>query len=128
MENEKPYSRWSSIFFWFIISAAFIGPGTVTTASSAGANYGVSLLWALILSTIATIILQEAAARLTIVSGLNLGQVIASRFHSGSVSWLVTGAVIFGCLAFQAGNILGAISGIDLISDVPSWIMVLAEL
>ncbi|MBT8221011.1 MAG: divalent metal cation transporter [Bacteroidia bacterium] len=124
MENEKYFSRWSSIFFWFIISAAFIGPGTVTTASSAGAKFGTGLLWALILSTIGTIILQEAAARLTIVSGQNLGQVIASRFRSGSIPWLVTGAIIFGCVAFQAGNIIGAISGIQLITDWPVWIMV----
>jgi manganese transport protein len=41
-----------------LVTAAFIGPGTVITATMAGANFGFSLLWALIFSVIATIILQ----------------------------------------------------------------------
>ncbi|MEM8659565.1 MAG: divalent metal cation transporter, partial [Pseudomonadota bacterium] len=31
----------------FLVTAAFIGPGTITTASIAGANFGFALLWAL---------------------------------------------------------------------------------
>ncbi|MEZ4850004.1 MAG: hypothetical protein R3B93_15585 [Bacteroidia bacterium] len=38
----------TSILFWSVISAAFIGPGTVTTASKAGATYHTELLWALV--------------------------------------------------------------------------------
>jgi len=43
----------------FIVAAAFVGPGTVTTCSSAGSKYGYILLWALTFSVFATIILQE---------------------------------------------------------------------
>ena len=46
-----------SVLFWSIIAAAFIGPGTVTTASKAGASFQMALLWALVFSIIATIIL-----------------------------------------------------------------------
>ncbi|MDP5035984.1 MAG: divalent metal cation transporter, partial [Alishewanella sp.] len=52
-----------------LVTAAFIGPGTVVTASLAGANYGYALLWALLFSVIATMILQEMASRLGIVTG-----------------------------------------------------------
>ncbi|MEZ4984164.1 MAG: divalent metal cation transporter [Saprospiraceae bacterium] len=38
--------------------------GTVTTAASAGSRYGMGLLWALLFSVLATMVLQEAAARL----------------------------------------------------------------
>ena len=41
--------------------AAFIGPGTVTTASKAGAEYGFALMWALLFSVLATLVLQELA-------------------------------------------------------------------
>lgn len=113
----------SNILFWSIISAAFIGPGTVTTASKAGASFGLGLLWALIFSIIATIILQEAAARITLASGKNLGQIIAIRFSGKrSLPWLVFLAIAFGCAAYQAGNMLGAISGLLLFTEIPQQI------
>jgi len=104
-----------SILFWSIITAAFIGPGTVTTAASSGARFGYDLLWALLFSTIACLVLQEASARVTVVSGLSLGEAIRQQFRSGlkgfSVLVMVLGAIIFGCAAYQAGNILGGVTG-----------------
>ncbi len=38
--------RIMNVLLWSIISAAFIGPGTVTTATKAGADFQFSLLWA----------------------------------------------------------------------------------
>ncbi|HAU26609.1 MAG TPA: manganese transporter, partial [Alteromonas australica] len=52
----------------YIIAAAFIGPGTVTTASLAGANFGLHLVWALLFSVFATIMLQDMAARLGVAT------------------------------------------------------------
>jgi Mn2+/Fe2+ NRAMP family transporter len=109
----------SSILFWSIISAAFIGPGTVTTAAKAGASFGVGLLWALVFSIIATVVLQEAAARITLASGKNLGQIISLRFsRKKGLKWLVFLAIAFGCAAYQAGNMLGAISGLLLYTEL----------
>ena len=51
--------RFLNILFWSILSAAFIGPGTVTTAASAGAEFSYKLIWALIFSVIACYVLQE---------------------------------------------------------------------
>ncbi|HOP23360.1 MAG TPA: divalent metal cation transporter, partial [Gammaproteobacteria bacterium] len=42
-----------------LVAAAFIGPGTVTVCTLAGAQYGFVLLWSMVFSVIATIILQE---------------------------------------------------------------------
>ncbi|MCH8021477.1 divalent metal cation transporter [candidate division KSB1 bacterium] len=107
--------RFLSILFWSIITAAFIGPGTVTTAASSGARFGYDLLWALLFSTIACLVLQEASARVTVVSGLSLGEAIRQQFHSGlkgfSVLVMVLGAIVFGCAAYQTGNILGGVTG-----------------
>jgi manganese transport protein len=65
------------------VAAAFIGPGTVTTATLAGANYGYTLLWALTFSIIATLVLQEMSARLGVVTGEGLGEAIRARFGAG---------------------------------------------
>jgi len=78
-----------NILFWSVISAAFIGPGTVTTAASSGASYGTALLWALLFSTLACLLLQEAASRISIVTGKNLGQSISDYFENRSSKTMV---------------------------------------
>ena len=117
-----------SVLFWSIISAAFIGPGTVTTASKAGASFQLDLLWALCFSILATIILQEAAARITIASGKNLGEIIAIKFggkENQRIKRLLFFAVLIGCAAYQAGNILGAVSGLSLVGGFSQSILIL---
>ncbi|WP_250632479.1 Nramp family divalent metal transporter [Rhodoflexus caldus] len=109
-----------NILFWSVISAAFIGPGTVTTAASAGASYGLSLLWGLLFATLACIVLQEKAARLTLAGEKNLGQILLHQFGGFFMARLVAVAIVMGCAAYQAGNILGAVSGLQLLWDIPS--------
>ncbi len=122
-------SRVLSILFWSVIAAAFIGPGTVTTAASAGAAYRYDLLWALVFSVIATLVLQEASSRLTIVSGKNLGEAIRTQYFDSSRLWFLPSfvfvAIFTGCLAYEAGNILGAVAGMLLIVNLPSYILIL---
>lgn len=112
-------NRLLNILFWSIISAAFIGPGTVTTATKAGADCHFSLLWALSFSTLACLVLQEASARATIYSGMNLGQAIKHHFMGSKaqvpVLVLIVGAIILGCAAYETGNILGSVEGLSLV-------------
>jgi Mn2+/Fe2+ NRAMP family transporter len=114
--------RLSSVLFWSVIAAVFIGPGTVTTAASAGAAHRYALLWALGFSTVACLVLQEAAARIAAVSGHDLAEALSLRFRHGwrraTLLVLVLGAVVLGCAAYQAGNILGAVAGASLRLDV----------
>jgi Mn2+/Fe2+ NRAMP family transporter len=108
-----------SVLFWSVISAAFIGPGTVTTAAAAGAGYGIDLLWTLVYATFACVMLQEAAARITIASGYSLGEAIARQYAGSRAAGVIrtglAGAVVFGCAAYQAGNILGAVTGLRML-------------
>ncbi len=114
-----------SVIFWSVISAAFIGPGTVTTCAISGATHGLELLWALTFATLACIILQETVARITIASGRSLGEVIAIRYAGKATKYLVAGAIVFGCAAYQAGNILGAVAGLGLIFNIDNqWLTV----
>ena len=110
--------RISAVLFWSVIAAAFIGPGTVTTCGAAGARFGTTLLWALTFSGVACFTLQEAAARVTAVSGATLAEAIRHRATSRlarSVSVvLITGAILVGCAAYEAGNLLGAVTGVRL--------------
>jgi manganese transport protein len=100
-----------------LVTAAFIGPGTVTTCTLAGAGFGYALLWALLFSVIATIVLQEMAARLGIVARKGLGEALKMQFHSGvgralSVL-LILSAIGIGNAAYETGNILGGALGLE---------------
>src|SRR5699024_6920475 len=86
------------------ITASFIGPGTVTTATRAGAGFGFALLWAVIFSIVATIVLQEMVARIGIITKQGLGENIRVLFDNVilrfAAVWIVMIAVCVGCAAY----------------------------
>mgnify|MGYP006152276037 FL=1 len=102
-----------------LIAAAFIGPGTVTLCSIAGLDFGFSLLWTLVLSIIATIVLQEMSARLGIISKKGLSQVIRDEIESpilkNIVITLILLAIVIGNAAYEAGNISGGVLGLEAV-------------
>ncbi|MGB7842770.1 MAG: Nramp family divalent metal transporter [Salinimicrobium sp.] len=102
-----------------LVSAAFIGPGTVTICTLAGVNFGFSLLWALLLSIVACIVLQEMAARLGLITQSGLSDVIRRElknpiFRTLAVL-LIFAAIVLGNAAYEAGNISGAVLGVSAI-------------
>ncbi|MCG6119640.1 MAG: divalent metal cation transporter, partial [Blastomonas sp.] len=102
-----------------LVTAAFIGPGTVTACASAGIGFGYALLWALVFATVSTIILQNMAARVAIVTGQGLAEAILAAASSPPVRWAMA-ALIFAALgignsAYQAGNISGTGLGLALL-------------
>ncbi|UCC31095.1 MAG: Nramp family divalent metal transporter [Phycisphaerales bacterium] len=113
-----------------LVTAAFIGPGTITTATIAGAGFGLALLWVLLFSVAATIVLQEMSARLGLVSRRGLGEALRTSFANPLVRTLVivlvVGAIAFGNAAFQTGNIIGAAMGLEVLSGIsrPIWALI----
>ena len=114
------------MFKWFknigpgtLIAAAFIGPGTVTLCTIAGARFGFTLLWAMVLSIFATIVLQEMAARVGIITQKDLATVIKEQIDSPLLTklalFLVLSAIVIGNTAYEAGNISGAALGLTAI-------------
>jgi NRAMP (natural resistance-associated macrophage protein)-like metal ion transporter len=105
---------WRSLGLFF----ALIGPGIITsnvdndaggitTYSLAGAQFGLSLLWILIPITIALIIIQEMCARMGVVSGKGLSDLIRERFGAKITVYLMI--VLF--LA-NLGNTISEFAGI----------------
>jgi NRAMP (natural resistance-associated macrophage protein)-like metal ion transporter len=118
----------------FIIAAAFIGPGTVSTASLAGANFGFHLVWALIFSVLATIILQDMAVRLGYATGSGMSEALRTQMANPIIrallSLLVVGAIGIGNAAYESGNLTGAAIGLNSIAGIgiPAWSCVLGGL
>jgi manganese transport protein len=100
-----------------LVTAAFIGPGTITTCSLAGAQFGYALLWGMVFSVVATIVLQEMSARLGIITRNGLGEALRIQFSRPApriiTAILVISAITIGNAAFQTGNILGASLGLQ---------------
>ncbi len=108
-----------------LVTAAFIGPGTVTVCTLAGVNFGFTLLWALVLSIVACIVLQEMAARLGVITQNGLSEVVRSQFaDNAAVRWVFIGiiisAIFVGNAAYEAGNISGGVLGLSTILGSPN--------
>jgi NRAMP (natural resistance-associated macrophage protein)-like metal ion transporter len=82
------WRRWRTSLFLFF---AVLGPGFITanvdndsggifTYSQAGAQYGYSLLWTMIPITLALIVVQEMCARMGVVTGKGLSDLIREEF------------------------------------------------
>jgi Mn2+/Fe2+ NRAMP family transporter len=118
--SENIFSRLFQRGFWRSMGLVFalIGPGIITsnvdndaggitTYSLAGSQFGLSLLWILIPITIALIIIQEMCARMGVVSGKGLSDLIRERFGAKITVYLMI--VLF--LA-NLGNTISEFAGI----------------
>ena len=100
-----------------LIAAAFIGPGTVTVCTIAGAQYQFVLLWAMVFSIIATIVLQEMSARLGLIANKGLSKAVRDEIKNpvlkGLAVVLIISAILIGNAAYEAGNISGGALGLE---------------
>jgi Mn2+/Fe2+ NRAMP family transporter len=121
------FKRLKSVGPGAMVAAAFIGPGTVTTATIAGASYGYTLLWAIIFSILATYLLQEMSARLGVIGKMGIGEAIRQkvnhRIFKVFAFTLVFGAIFVGNAAYEAGNITGAVLGFENYFDASGYIV-----
>lgn len=103
-----------------LVAAAFIGPGTITTCTLAGVDFGYALLWAMLLSLITTIVFQEMAARVGIITRQGLAGIIRKELHTpwlrNFLIFIMLAAIVIGNAAYEAGNIGGAILGLEAIT------------
>lgn len=107
-----------------LVAAAFIGPGTVTVCTLSGVQFGYALLWAMVLSIIATIVLQEMTARLGLVTQQGLSDVIRQEIKIPAIKFLaivlVLSAIVIGNAAYEGGNISGGVLGLETLFGASS--------
>jgi len=123
MYLSRVLSELSSILYWMMLAACTVGPGTVVTCARAGAEFELSLVWALVFATALAFTLQEGTARLTIVSGMSLGQCLrvkyrhtAKLYNTAIICWVVAIMVSIGNTLYEANCFAG---GIDAIMGIP---------
>lgn len=110
-----------------VITSAFIGPGTITTATNAGVNFGYALIWAVVFSGIASVIIMNMASRLAVVGRKNIIDASVEMLPNSQV-WkyfalgLIALVVILTGFGFEAGNLIGATTGFANITGLPQWL------
>ncbi len=112
-----------------IISASFIGPGTITTATVTGSSYGFALAWTIVFSIIATIVLQEMSARLGLATRQGLGNALRSTFTNPVARWfvvvLVVAAIGIGGASYAGGDTTGTSLGLATLTQLPQPVVVI---
>jgi Mn2+/Fe2+ NRAMP family transporter len=93
--------------------------GGITTYSVAGAQFGTRLLWTLGPITVALIVVQEMSARLGIVTGKGLADLIRENFGVRTTFW-VSLALIFTNLANTIAEFAGVAASLQIFR-VPPW-------
>lgn len=122
----------SSLGPGFLVTAAFIGPGTVTSCSMAGAKFGYALIYALVFAVITTIILQEMTGRLSLGTGKDLGQSLRDYSQNPVAKFLFILLTLFsitlGCAAYEAGNIIGGSLGLEMVTGLSKkiWVVLIS--
>lgn len=102
-----------------IVSAALIGPGTITTSGLSGCNYGFALVWCVLFSVVAMVITQQMTGRIGLAGGIGLAQAIRKSYQKQTFYWplavlLILAFFVSNC-AYQASNVVGAASGVSVI-------------
>ena len=105
-----------------IITAAFIGPGSLTVCALAGVDFGFELLWAVLLSCLITIFLQNTVAGLSHKNNLGLIELLKKKVFSKRLKSFFIGYILLtiflGNTAYEAGNISGSLIGLKKLLEI----------
>src|ERR1700755_721982 len=117
--SASMWKRWRTRILLFL---AVLGPGFITanvdndsggifTYSQAGAQYGYSLLWTIIPITVALIVVQEMCARMGVVTGKGLSDLIREEFglRATFVTMVLLLIVNFGLVMTEFIGIAGSL-------------------
>ena len=100
-----------------LIAAAFIGPGTVTLCTLAGVKFGMSLLWTLLIAVLASITLQSMAVKIGIIGKKSITEALKDEISNPLIKYIIITlifmTILIGNTAYEAGNISGAVMGLE---------------
>jgi manganese transport protein len=111
-----------------LVSVGYMDPGNWATDIAAGSQYGYDLLFVVLLSSLAAMVLQGLSLRLGLVSGRDLARATRERygFAAGRIMWLLAEVAIIAC---DIAEVLGCALALKLLFGLPlAWGIVLTGL
>lgn len=102
----------------FIASVAYVDPGNFATNIQAGAKFGYTLLWVIVLSNLMAMLIQSLSAKLGIATGHNLAEHCRLHFPRpvSFTMWVIMEIV---AMATDLAEFLGAALGFNLLLGIP---------
>lgn len=102
----------------FVAAVAYVDPGNFAANFSAGALYGYLLLWVLIVANLMASLVQYLSAKVGIVTGKSLPEVIATRLSRRAriAYWLQAELV---AMATDIAEVIGGAIALQLIFGLP---------
>ncbi len=102
----------------YLVAVGYMDPGNWATSLAGGSAFGYSLLSVILLSNVMAMLLQAAAVRLGIASGLDLAQSCRRHFpsHVNFTLWLGCEVAVVAC---NLAEVLGMACGLGLLFNIP---------
>ena len=101
-----------------LVTVGFIDPGNWASNIAAGADFGLTLLWMVTLSTVMLIILQHNVAHLGIATGLCLSE--AATLHTRPwISRTILGSAMLASVSTSLAEILGGAIALQMLFGIP---------
>src|SRR6516165_3006072 len=101
-----------------VASISYMDPGNCATNIQAGAKYGYTLLWVVLLANLIAMLFQALSAKLGIVTGRNLAELCRDHF-SPPVVWAMWVVSEIAALATDLAEFLGGAIGLSLLFHMP---------
>jgi manganese transport protein len=98
-------------------SVAYMDPGNIATNIGAGAKYGFSLLWVVVIANLVAALFQALSAKLGIVTGRNLAEHCRERFPR-PVTWAMWAGSEIAAMATDLAEFLGGAIGLSLLLGI----------
>ncbi|MFT4147651.1 MAG: Nramp family divalent metal transporter [Micrococcaceae bacterium] len=116
--EQRKNSLWRLLGPGFVAAIAYVDPGNVAANLTAGAQFGYLLVWVLLVANAMAIIVQYLSAKLGIVTGKSLPQLISSRLSRRArlAYWMQAEAIAF---ATDIAEIIGGAIAFKLLFNMP---------
>ncbi|GEA79564.1 divalent metal cation transporter MntH [Cellulomonas uda] len=105
----------------FVAAIAYVDPGNVAANLTAGARYGYVLLWVLVAANAMAVLVQYQSAKLGLVTGRSLPDVLGARLRRGPrlAYWAQAELV---AAATDVAEVVGGAIALHLLFGLPLWL------
>ena len=105
----------------FVAAIAYVDPGNVAANLTAGAKYGYLLVWVLVLANAMAVLVQYLSAKLGLVTGKSLPEMLCTRLRTGNrrAFWLQAEAM---AIATDLAEVIGGAIALNLLFGVPLFV------
>ena len=102
----------------FVAAIAYVDPGNVAANLTAGARYGYLLVWVLVAANAIAVFVQYQSAKLGIVTGHSLPELLGRRLGTGArrAYWVQAELV---AAATDIAEVIGGAIALDLLFGIP---------